>query len=150
MSFLWLTAHPRESVQFSSVAQLCPTLCNHMNHSTQASLSITNSWSSLKLMSIESVIPSNHLLLCHPLLLLPSIFPNIRVFTNELALCIRWPKNWSFSFSISPSNESSQLIFFGVDLFDLLTVQEIFKSLFQHHSSKASVLWRPWIPNLYH
>ena len=95
----------------------------------QASLPITNSWSLLKLMSIESVMPSNHLILCH-CLLLPSIFPSIRVFSNELALCIRWPKYWSFSFSISPSNEYSGLISFGIDGFDLLAVQGILNSLF--------------------
>ena len=92
-------------------------------------------------MSSESVMPSNLLILCHPLLLLPSIFPNIRVFTNELAFCIRWPKYWSFSFSISLSNEYSQLISFGIDWFDLVAVPGTLKSLFQHHSSKASILW---------
>ena len=94
----------------------------------QASLSITNSWSLLKLMSIESVMPSNHLILCHPLLLLPSIFPSIRVFSNESALCIRWPKYWSFSFSISPSKEYSGLISFRIDSLDLLAVQGTLKS----------------------
>ena len=93
----------------------------------------------LKLMSIESVMPSNHLILCHPLLLLPSIFPNIRVFSNELALRIRWPNYWSFSFSISPSNEYSGLISFMIDWLDLLAVQGTLKSLLQHHSSKASI-----------
>ena len=106
----------------------------------QGSLSITNSWSLLKLISIESVMPSNHLILCHPLLLLPSIFPNIRVFSNELALRIRWPKYWSFSFNISPSNEHPRLISFRMDWLDLLAVQRTLKSLLQHHSSKASVL----------
>ena len=106
----------------------------------QASLSITNSWSSPKLMSIESVMPSNHLILCHPLLLLPSIFPSIRVFSSESILCIRLPKYWSFSFSISPSNEYSGLISFRMDWFDLLAVQGTLKSLLQHHSSKASIL----------
>ena len=106
----------------------------------QASLSITNSRSLLKLMSIESVIPSNHLILCHPLLLLPSIFPSIRVFFNESALCIRWPKYWSFSFKISPSNEHPGLISFRTDWLDLLVVQGTLKSLLQHHNSKASVL----------
>ena len=105
----------------------------------QASLSITSSWSLLKLISIELVMPSNHLILCHPLLL-PSGFPSIRVFSNELALCIRWPKYWSFSFSISPSNEYSGLISFRIDWFDLLAVQGTLKSLLQHHSLKASVL----------
>ena len=93
-------------------------------------------------MSIESVMPSSHLILCHPLLLLPSIFPSIGVFSNESVLCIRWPKYWSFSFSISPTNECSGLISFRIDWFDLLAVQGTLKSLLQHHSSKASVLWR--------
>ena len=106
----------------------------------QASLSITNSWSLLKLLSIESVMPSNHLSLCHPLLLLPSIFPSIRVFSSESVLRIRWPKYWSFSFSISPSNEYSGLISFRIDWLDLLAVQGTLKSLLQHHSSKASIL----------
>ena len=104
----------------------------------QASLSITNSWSLLKLMSIESVMPSNHLILCRPLLLLPSIFPSIGGFFNESALCSKWPKYWSFS--ISPSNEYSGLISFRIDWFDLLQVQGTLKSLIQHHSSKASIL----------
>ena len=103
----------------------------------QASLSITNSQSLFKLMSIQSVMPSNHLILCH-LLLLPSIFPSIRVFSNELVLCIRWPKYWSFS--ISPSNEYSGLISFKIDWFDLLALQGTLKNLLQHHSSKASIL----------
>ena len=105
----------------------------------QASLSITNSRSLLKLMSIESVMSSNHLILCHPLLLLPSIFPRIRIFSNESVLHIRWPKYWNFSFSISPSNEYSGLISFRMDRLDLLKVQGTLKSLLQHHSSKASV-----------
>ena len=104
----------------------------------QASQTFAISWSLLKLMSIESVMPSNHLIPCHPLLLLPSVFPSIRDFSNELALHIRWPKYWSFS--ISPSNEYSGLIFFRVDWFELLVVQGTLKSLLQHHSSKASVL----------
>ena len=108
----------------------------------QASLSITNSWSSPKLMSIESVMPSNHPILCHTLLLLPSIFPSIRVFSNESALCIRWPKYWSFSFSISPSNEHPGLISFRMDWVDLFAVQGTLKSLLQHHSSKAPIVWR--------
>ena len=129
-------------LQFSSVqllshvrffATLWTTAC-------QASLSITNSWSSLKLMSIESVMPSNHLILCRSLLLLPSIFPSIRVFSNEAVLHIRWPKHWSFSFSISPSNEHPGLISFKMDWLDLLAVQGTLKSLLQHHSSKASIL----------
>ena len=107
----------------------------------QASLSITNYWSLLKLMSIELVMPSNHLILCHPPLLLPSIFQSISIFSNESALCIRWPKDWSFSFSTSPSNEYSGLISFRMDWFDLLAVQGTLKSLLQHHSSKASILW---------
>ena len=106
----------------------------------QASLSITNSLCVLKLMSIELVMPSNHLVLSCPLLLLPSIFPSIRVFSNESVLCIRWPKYWSFSFSISPSNEYSELISFRMDWLDLLGVQETLKSFLQHHSSKASIL----------
>ena len=106
----------------------------------QTSLSNTNCWSLLKLMSIESVMPSNHLILCHLLLLLPSIFPRIRVFSNESVLCIRWPKYWSFSFSISPSNEHPELISFRMDWLDLLAVQGTLRSLLQHHSSKASIL----------
>ena len=106
----------------------------------QASLSITNSQSLLKLMSIALVMPSNHLILCCPLFLLPSIFPSIRVFSNESVLHIRWPKYWIFSFSISPSNEYSEWISFRIDWFDLLAVQGALKSLFQHHSSKASIL----------
>ena len=109
-------------------------------HGLQHTLSVTNSQSLLKLMSIESVMPSSHLILCCPLLLLPSIFPSIRVFSNESVLHIRWPKCWSFSFSISPSNEYSGLISFRIDWFDLLTVQGNLKSLLQHHSSKASIL----------
>ena len=106
----------------------------------QVSLSITNSRSLPKFMSIESVMPSNHLVLCCPLLLLPSIFPNIRVFSNESALCIRWPKYWSFSFNISPSSEHSGLISFRTDWLDFLVVQGTLKSLLQHHSSKTSIL----------
>ena len=106
----------------------------------QAPLSIANSQSLLKLMSIESVMPSNHLILCLPLLLLPSIFPSIRGFSNESVLCIRWPKYWSCSFSISPSNEYLGLISFRMDWLDLLAVQGTLKSLLQHHSSKASIL----------
>ena len=106
----------------------------------QASLSITNSQSLLKLMFIESVMLSNHLILCHPLFLLPSIFPSIRVFSNESVLRIRWPKYWSFSFNISPSSEYLGLISFRMDWLDLLVVQGILKSLLQHHSSKASIL----------
>ena len=105
----------------------------------QAFLSTTNSQSLLKLVSIESVMPSNHLILCRPLLLLPSTFPSIRIFSNESALCIRWPKDWSSSFKISPSNEYSGLISFRMDWLDLLAVQGILRSLLQHHSSKASI-----------
>ena len=105
----------------------------------QASLCITNSWSLLNFMSIKSVMPSNHLILCHPLLL-PSVFLSVKVFSNELAVRIRWPKYWSFSFSISPFNEYSGLISFRMDWFDLLAVQGTLKSLLQHHSSKASIL----------
>ena len=112
-----------------------------MDCSSQASLSITNSWSLLKLMYIESVMPFNHLILCHPLLLLSSICPSIRVFSNESVLCIRWPKYWSFSFSISPSNEYSAMNSFRINGFGLLAVQGTLKSLVQHYSSKASDLW---------
>ena len=125
------------SVQLLSRVQLSAT---PWTAACQASLSITNSWSLLKVMSIESVMPSNHLILCHPLLLLPSVFPSIRVFSNEAVLCIRWPKYWSFSFSISPSNEYSGLMSFRIDWLNLLAVQGTLKSLLQHHSSKASVL----------
>ena len=107
----------------------------------QAPLSFTISWSLLKIMPIELVMPFNHLVLCRPLLLPPSTFPSIRVFSNESALCIRWPKYWSFSFHINPSSEYSRLISFMMDWFDLLAVQGTFKSLLQYHSSKASILW---------
>ena len=110
--------------------------------SHQASLSITNSWSPPKLMSMESVMPSNHFILCHPLLCLPSILPSIRVFSNESALHFRWPKYWNFSFSISPSNEHPGLISFRMDWLDILAVQGTLKSLLQHHSSKGSILQR--------
>ena len=124
-----------------SVVQSCLTLCDPLRTvACQASLCIINSRRLLKLMSIESVMPSNHLILCHPLLLLSSIFPSIRVFSSELALCIRWPKYWSFS--ISPSNEYSGLISFGMDWLDLLAVHGTLRTLLQHHSSKASILWR--------
>ena len=106
----------------------------------QVSLSITNSWSLLKLMSVLLVMPSNHLILCYPLLLLPSVFPSIRVFPSESVLCIKWPKHWTFSFIISPSNEYAGLISFRIDWFDFLAVQRTLKSLLQHHSSKASIL----------
>ena len=120
-----------------SIIQWCPTWWTAAH---QASLSLTISRSLLKLMSIESVMPSNHLILCRPLLLLPSIFPSIRVFSNESVLCIRWPKYWSFSFNISPSNEYSGLSFFKRDWLDLLAVQGTLKSLLQHHILKASIL----------
>ena len=113
-----------------------------MKCSTPGSLSIINFQSLLKLMSIESVMPSNHLILCHPLLIPPSNFTQIGVFSNESARRIRWPKYWSFSFNISPSNEYSGIISFRMDWLDLLAVQGILKSLLQHHSSKASILWR--------
>ena len=127
------------SVQFSSVTQSCLFVTPWIA-ARQASLSITNSWSLLKLMSMKLVMPSNHLILCHPFLLLPSIFPSIRVFSNESALRIRWPKYWSFSFNISPSNEHPGLISFGMDCLDRLAVQGTLKSLLQHYSSKPSVL----------
>ena len=127
---------PASSVQFSSVAQSCPT---PRIAACQASLSITNSQSSLRLMSIESVMPSSHLILCHPLLLLPPIPPSIRVFSNESTLRMRRPKYWSFSFSIIPSKEHPELISFRMDWLDLLAVQGTLKSLLQHHSSKASI-----------
>ena len=133
---------------FSTDYLLSVQLLNHVQlfvtswtAACQASLSITNSQSLLKLMSIKSVIPLNHLILYHPLLLLPSIFPSIRVFSSESVLHIRWPKYWSFSFSISPSNEHSGLISFKIDWFDLLAVQGTLKSLIHHHSSKASFFW---------
>ena len=128
-------------VQLSLVAQSCPTLCDHMGAAYQTSISITNFRSLLKLMSIESVMPSSHLILCRPLLLLPSICLSIKVFSNESVLCFRWPKYWSFSFNISPSNEHPRLISFRMDWLDLLAVQGTLKSLLQHHSSRASNLW---------
>ena len=129
-------------VQFSSVQSLSYVrfFATPWTVAPQASLSITNSWSSLKLLSIESVMPSNHLILCNPLLLLPSIFSSISIFSNESVLQIRWPKYWSFSFNISLSNEYSGLISFRMHWLDLLPVQGTFKSLLQHHSSKASVV----------
>ena len=129
------------SVQFSSVTQSCLTLCDLTDYRCQASLYITNSPSLFKLTSIKSVMPSSHLILCCPLLLLPSIFPSIRVFSDESVLHIRWPKYWSFSFSISPSNEHSGLISFRMDWVDLLAVQGTLKSLLQQHSSNASIQW---------
>ena len=130
------------SVQFSSVAQSCPTPCDPWITARQASLSITNSRRLLKLMPIESVMPSSHLILCRPLLLLPSVPPSIRVFSNESTLRMRWPKYWSFSFSISPSNEHPGLISFRMDQLDLLAVQGTLRSLLQHLSSKASIFRR--------
>ena len=125
------------SVQSLSPVRLFPT---PWMAACQASLSITNSWRLLELMSIKSVMPSNHLILCSPLILLPSIFPSIRVFSNESVLFVRWPKFWSFSFNISPSNEHPGLISFRMDWLDLLAVQGTLKSLLQHHSSKTSIL----------
>ena len=122
LSHVWLFATPRTAAH-------------------QASLSITNSQSLLKFISIESMMPSNHLILCHPFLILPSIFPSIRVFSSESALRIRWPKYWSFSLSISPSNEYSGLISFRSDWLDPLAVQGALKSILQHHSSKVSIVW---------
>ena len=132
----WLVIkHP-----FSSVAQSCTTLCDPMDCSTPGFLVHHQTQSLLKLMSIQSVTPSNHLIFCRPLLLSPSVFPSIRVFSNESVLCFRWPY-WSFSFSISPSSEYSGLISFQMDWLDLLAVQETLESLLQHHSSKALILW---------
>ena len=134
---LRISTYQFSSVHLLSRVWLCATPWTEAH---QNSLSITNSRSLFKLMSIESMMPSNHLILCHPLLLLPSIFPSIRVFSNELILRIRWPKYWSFNFSISPSNEYSGLIFFRMDWLDLLATQGTLKCLLQHHSSKASIL----------
>ena len=126
--------------QFSSVAQSCPVFATPWTAGCQDSPSITNSQSLLKLMSIKLVMPSNHLIFCCPLLLLPSIFSSVRVFSSESVICIRWPKYWSFSFSISPFNEYPGLIFFRIDWLDLLGVQGTLKSLLQHHSWKVSIL----------
>ena len=136
--------HINHSVQFSSVQLLSHVwlFATPWTATRQASLSITNSRSPPKPMSIVSVMPSNHLIFCHPLLRLPSVFPSIRVFSNESALRIRWPKYWSFSFNISPSNEYPGLISFRMDWLDLLAVQGTLKSLLQHHSSKASIFQR--------
>ena len=127
-------------IQFSSAAQPCPTLRPHGLHLTRPPCP-SNSRSLLRPISIESVMPSSHLILCHPLLLLPSIFPSSSVFSNESVLHIRWAEHWSFSFNISPSNEHSELISFRMDWLDLLAVQGTLKSLLQHHSAKASILW---------
>ena len=124
-----------------SIAKLCMTLCDPMDYSIPGFAILTTSWSLLRFMSIESGMLSNYLILCCPLLFLPSIFPRIRVFSNESALHIRCPKHWSFTFSISPSNEYSELISFRMGWFDLTSVQGTLKSLLQHHSSKASILW---------
>ena len=129
-------------IQFCSVTQLCLTLCDPMDCSMPG-LPVHQQIPELfKYMSIDSVMPSNHLILCHPLLLLPAIFPSIRVFSNKSVLSIRWPKYWSFSFSISPSNEYSGLISFRIDWFELLAVQGTLRSLLQHHSSKASICYK--------
>ena len=138
----WPVVFYTSGSQFSSVQSLSRVrlFITPWTAARQASLSITNSQSLLKLMPIESVMPSIHLILCHPLLLLPSIFPSIRVFSNESTLRIRWPKYWSFSFNISPSNEYTGLISFRMDWLDLLAVQGTLKSLLQHHTSKASIL----------
>ena len=127
--------------QFSSVGQLCPTVCDPMDCNTPGLPVHDNSRSSLRFRSIESVMPSSHLILYRPLLLLPTIPPSIRVFSNESSLHMRWPKYWSFSFSIIPSKEIQGLISFRMDWLDLLAVQGTLKSLLQHHSSKASILW---------
>ena len=138
---MWKVYHFFHFVAFVVVQfPLFPTLCNSMGNSMPGFLSFTFSRSLLKLMSVESVMPPNHLILCRPLLLMLSIFSSIRIFSNELALCIRWPKYWSFSFSISPSNEYLGLISFRIDWFDLLAVQGTLKGLLQHHSSKTLIL----------
>ena len=128
------------SVQFSSVAQSCLTLCDPMNRSTTGLPVHHQLWSSLRLMSLESVLPSNHLILCRPLLP-PSVFPSVRVFSNRSTLRMRWPKDWSFSISISPSKEYSGLTSFRMDWLGLLAVQGALKSLLQHHSLKVPILW---------
>ena len=133
-----MASDPINSVQFSH--SIMPDSVTPWTAACQASLS-TNSWSLLKLLSIELVMPSNHLILYHPLLLLLSIFPSIRVFSSESVLLVRWPKDWGFSFSVSPSNEYSGLISFKLDWFDFLAIQVILKSLLQYHCSKASFLW---------
>ena len=143
-----------KSVQFSSVTHLCPTLCDLMNHSMPATLSITKSQSSPKPMSIEMVMPSNHLILCCHLLFLPSIFPSIGVFSNESALLIRWPKYWSLSFNISPSNEHLGLISFRMDWLDLLTFQGTLKSpptpqFKSINSSALSFLYSPTLTSIH-
>ena len=141
--WIYLNNDDRLSIQFSSVVQYIWLFVTPWTAICQASLSIINFWSLLKLMSIGLVIPPKYLILCSPLLLLPSVFPSIRVFSNESILWIRWPKHWSFSFSISPSNEYSGLISFRIYWFDLLVVHGTLKSFLQHHCClKASILWR--------
>ena len=142
--------HVAVNIQFSSVAQSCPTFATPWTAACQASLSITSSQGLLKLMSIESVMPSNHLIPCHPLLLPPSIFPSIRLFSNESVLCIKWPKYWRFSFNISLSNEYSRLISLRINWFDPLAVQRILKSLSstQFESISSLVLSLPYRPIL--
>ena len=137
-----LFSHLRKTISSVQLLSHVRLFATPWTAACQASLSITYSRSLIKLMSIESVIPSNHLILCCPLLLLPLSFPSISIFSNESVLRIRWPKYWSFSFSISPSNEYSGLISFRMDWLDLLAVQGTLESLLQHHSSKASILWR--------
>ena len=145
ITFYFVMSHikiPFCLIQFSSVQSLSPVwlFVTPWTAARQASLSITNSRSLPRLMSIESVMPSSHLIRCHPLILLPPVPPSIRVFSNESTLCMRWPKDWSFSFSINPSNERPGLISFRMDWLDLLAVQGTLKSLLQHHSYKASIL----------
>ena len=138
---MWEMKNMLDWIRFSSVAQSCLTLCNAKIATCQAFLSITNSRSSLKFTSIESVMPSSHLILCRPLLLLPPISPSIRVFSNESTPRMRWPNYWSFSFSIIPSKEHPGLISFRMEWLDLFAVQGTLRSLLPHHSSKASTLW---------
>ena len=143
---------PVNSTQFNSVTQSWPTLCNPWTAARQASMFITNSWSLLKLMSTELVMPFNHPILCCPLLLPPSVFPSIRVFSNESVLQIRWPKYWSFSFNITPSSEHPELISFRMDWLDVLAVQGTLKSLLQHHSlqfSAFSFLYSPTLTSIH-
>ena len=156
MLYLIPTVQQSDSIHLAQSLSNVQLFVTPWTAARQASLSITNSWNLLKLTSIESVIPSNHLTLCHPLLHLPSIFPSIRIFSNESALRIRWPKYWSFSFNISPSNEHPRLISFRMDWLDLLGVQGTLKSLLQHHSSKASILrcsaffYSPTLTSIHH
>ena len=139
---MYNTSLLQRSVRFNSVTQSCASFATPWTAACQASLSITNFQNLLRLMSVESVMPSNHLILCHPLFLLPSVFPSHKVFSDESVLCMRWPKCWSFRFSISPYNEYSGLISFRIDWLDLLAVQGTLKSLLQHRSSEASILQR--------